>query len=125
MLFLAALLASIGIDIVGSIMDASISDKGIKAGIAVEGNSTLCFFARTDKPSTLWLHGYNFAFIALVVGLGAIFHNSVLAVLAPTTLFVDAIKHYQGYRQWKWMFNNPGKLMPQEDVWQKFFGFWG
>ena len=40
---------------------------------------------------------------------------------------VDAAKHYQGFREWAWMFRNPGKRI--EDIsmtaWQKFIGFWG
>lgn len=134
-MFLEILLAVTAADSLTSVMDANETSKGIKAGIGVEGNEIITTLARTQKPSNLFLHAYNFAFVGIVLGLAALGQHlaqapgtvAVVSVMPPVVLAVDAAKHYQGYRQWKWMFANPGKRVEDQEQtsWQKFIGFWG
>ena len=125
-------------DLLTGWMDARITNKGIKAGIGIEGNELITTIFRTQKPSLVQLAGYNVAKLALWMGVGLIFAYHFPAtsatspvylgrVLCPIFAAVDAAKHYQGFRQWAWMFRNPGKRVEDQEntAWQKFIGFWG
>lgn len=125
-------------DLLTGWMDARITDKGIKAGIGVEGNELIGKVFGTNKPSLKQLVGYNVGKMALWMGIAAIFAYHFPAtsatspvylgrVMMPVFAAVDAAKHYQGFRQWAWMFRNPGKRIEDisQTAWQKFIGFWG
>ena len=123
-----------GLDIVMGWMDARITNKGIKAGIGVEANEIITTLYRTNKPSLTQLVIFNTLQMGVFLGLGiAAVHFGTENVpyigygALPAVLAVDAAKHYQGFREWAWMFRNPGKRI--EDIpmtaWQKFIGFWG
>jgi hypothetical protein len=127
-----------GADLLTGWMDARITNKGIKAGIAVEGNGLLVKLAGTNKPSLIKLVVYNVAKLSLWVGVGLVFAYHFPSttttspvylgrVLMPVFAAIDATKHYQGFRQWAWMFRNPGKRVEDQEntAWQKFIGFWG
>jgi hypothetical protein len=134
-MFLGFLLLFIAIAIVCSCYDANVTEKGIKAGIGVEANSTIDFIARTNKPSLFYLYLYNLGRIALASGLAVFFKyhfpGTNLCYAAQGGIFgvlvAFALGHVEGYRQWQWMFEHPGKRI--EDIpmnaWQKFIGFWG
>ena|ERR1035437_9784634 len=112
------------------LFDSYYTNKGIKAGVAVEGNSMIVYFFN-NKPKfwQLWAvdgtlrlaifaaarflpapTDYPFTWVAL--GLGA--------------LIAAGFKNIQGGRQWLWMFKNPGKKIPlMNTLWSKIMGFWG
>ena len=130
--------AFVAADLLTGWMDARITNKGIKAGIGIEGNEILTTIAGTKTPSLKALVIYNLAQLAIGVGVSLIFAYHFPAtsatspvylgrVIAPVFAAVDAAKHYQGFRQWAWMFRNPGKRVEDQEntAWQKFIGFWG
>lgn len=134
MVFAIVIIALVVLDLVMGWMDSRITNKGITAGIGVEANSVIDFIFHTNKPSLKQLVVFNVAQTALFTALGLIaihFGGGNVPYVGygalPAVLAVDAAKHYQGFRQWAWMFRNPGKRI--EDIpmtaWQKFLGFWG
>ena len=141
--FLAALAAVAAADVAGGIYDANETSKGIKAGVAVEGNSIITTLARTDKPSNLFLQVYNFVFVGIVAGL-AIFlvhhfpgQNLEYAAMggSQAALAADALKHLQAGLKWRFLLKG-GKLdfdgfpIPTDgkevahSAWAKFIGPW-
>lgn len=134
MVFEIVMAALVVADLLTGWMDARITDKGIKAGIGVEANEIITTIARTNKPSLKTLVIYNLVQMGVFLGLGfAAIHFGTENIpyvgygMMPAVIAVDAAKHYQGFRQWAWMFRNPTKRI--EDMsftaWQKFIGFWG
>ena len=116
---------SLAAAIAADIYDVTLTAQGLKKDIAQESFTWLI----GPKPSALALYLRD----ALITGVVA---------MVPLTLFllgsvpvaygtlaglvVLAVKHVQGYRQWKWMFAHPGQLLPvQHSIWAKFLGFWG
>lgn len=135
MVFAIVIAVLVALDLITGWMDARITNKGIKAGIGVEANEVITTLARTNKPSLTTLVLYNVAqmgvFLALGLFLKLHFPGQNLSYVAtgglPAFLAVDAAKHYQGFRQWAWMFRNPTKRIEDQTqtAWQKFVGFWG
>lgn len=110
--------------------DAFATDKGIKAGIAVEANTVVKFFSKTNKPTFWQVFGVEAGVIRFpVFGIGAaaaVLGNAPLAFLMAVVLLVAGVKNIQGARQWQWMFKHPGQKLPvMNTVWQKIVGFWG
>jgi uncharacterized membrane protein YczE len=113
------------------LFDALNTNKGLRAGIAQEGNSLVTFLSRTQTPK-LWqlltIEGTVRVLLLLAafllptpVDLPHCWHACSLGVF-----IAYGLKNIQGGRQWRWMFNNPGKALPiPHTVWEKFLGFWG
>lgn len=111
-------------------LDMHITNKGLRAGIAVEGNSLIVFFARTDKPAlwqliavdgTLRLLMLAFSFIP-----GPTRYPLTFCAMGIGMFVVAGFKNLQGYRQWSWMFSHKGERLPQQNsAWAQFMGFWG
>ena len=103
--------------------------RGLKAGLAVEGN-TLITGIFGDKPTFLQRLAVDGTLRVLLFGVGFIPGGSdypaVFTALAIGALTVAGVKNIQGARQWQWLFKNPGKTIPVlESVWQQIVGFWG
>jgi len=125
-----AVFALFAFAVIGLLFDAIITNKGIKAGIAVENNPYVVLIAG-PKP-TLWqllaiegtLRGGLLAFALFTPGPAACPFFWQACMLGVFTAF--GIKNYQGYREWSWMFAHPGQLLPvQHSIWAKLLGFWG
>ena len=138
MVFAIILSVLVVLDLIMGWMDARITNKGIKAGIGVEGNGLLVKLAGTDKPSLTKLVVYNVGKLAVWMSIGLVFAYHFPSTTATSPVYlgkvfcplfaaIDAAKHYQGFRQWAWMFRNPGKRVEDQEntAWQKFIGFWG
>jgi hypothetical protein len=110
--------------------DALSTQKGLKAGVAVEGNP-LIVAAYGNKPK-LWqclsIDGtirVAMLLAALMLPAPADYPHSWHALFAGGFV-VYGLKNIQGGRQWNWMLKNPGKKIPQlNSAWSQFVGFWG
>ena len=107
------------------LFDSYNTNKGIKAGIAVEGNTMIIFFWGS-KPKFWQLWSVDGA-LRLAIFLAALLVPlSAAPLLGTGALAVWGFKNLQGGRQWQWMFKNPGKRIPEmTTVWGKIMGFWG
>lgn len=111
--------------VLADLYDIRLTVRGIKAGVAVEGNEAVVKLARTDKPSFRQLLIINMLFPIMPVGfLGLIFAygNSVAAAIPfSVALFLIGLKHILGGRQWAFLLAG-GKLDPTKPLtaWQKF-----
>lgn len=127
---LAALLVAFAFALVCLLYDATTTQKGIKAGVAVEGNP-LIVAAFGNKPSLLQC-------LAIDLPIRLALMTAFLFIPAPAryplawyamgtgAFMVYGLKNVQGARQWNWMLKNPGKPLPQPtSIWQQFLGFWG
>lgn len=110
-------------------VDSYWTDKGIKAGLAVEGNWYVRLIVGA-KPTFWELMLVNGAIdvalllLSLLPTFGAAPH--IWFVVSIVTLTISGVMNIRGSRQWKWMFLHPGKTIPPGDTfWQKFLGFWG
>lgn len=110
--------------------DAINTSRGLRAGVAVEGNGIIVAIAG-NKPK-LWqlltIDGsLRFALLALALflptpdGLPAVWYATL------TGAFVSlGLKNIRGGRQWRWLMRNTDKTLPQlNTIWQKLVGFWG
>jgi hypothetical protein len=109
--------------------DAFITNKGLRAGIAYEGNSVIVFFFG-NKPWLWQLFAVDGTLRVALLGVGFIpgpeAAPHAFAALMIGGLIVSGFKNIQGYRQWKWMFSHPGQKLPLMDsAWAQFVGFWG
>lgn len=110
--------------------DALATDKGIKAGVALEGNAIVRTLSGTDKPSFEQIMAIEVGVIRtplILFGIVTAMHGlNPLAYLAGIALVVAGVKNIQGARKWAWMFAHEGQKLPvMETVWQKIVGFWG
>lgn len=111
------------------VFDARITDRGIRAGVAVEGNSVIVLFFGT-KPTLRQLFTVDGSIRVALLGIGFIpgpaDYPHAFAALMIGGLIVAGVKNVQGYRQWRWMFNHPGQKLPiLNSAWEQFIGFWG
>lgn len=118
---LLAVAASVGV--AGDVYDVTMTEKGLKAGIAVEANDWLV----GSKPSAVSLYlrdGLVFAMCVIpAVVFAAVAHNVPLGYGALVAPVVFGVKHILGGLQWRKLLKG-GKLstMPQS-AWQKFLDF--
>lgn len=112
------------------LFDSYYTNKGIKAGVAFEGNGMITFFWG-NKPKFWQLWSVD-GTLRLAILLAALFVPSSEAypqawrAMGIGAFIACGFKNWQGGRQWKWMFKNPGKTLPQTNTfWSKFLGFWG
>jgi hypothetical protein len=108
--------------------DATETQKGIKAGVGVEGNSWItCFYG--VKPTLLQCLSIDVPLRTAMAALAFIpssMYPHVMIGPAVAALSVAGVKNIQGARQWKWCLANPTKTMPvMNTVWQQIIGFWG
>lgn len=116
---------------VACLYDAEETVTGIRAGVAVEGNPIIVLFFG-NKPSLAQLLTYNTVETLIGSVMGVIGHLrgaslSFMVPLAIAWLASLTLKHYQGYRQWRWLIANPGKTIAQMEgsAFSKLIGFWG
>jgi hypothetical protein len=111
--------------------DAIITNKGIKAGVAVEGNPLIVFFARTNKPALWQLFAIDGGLRAALLAFALFTPEPADFPHAWPALMIGGfiafgLKNIMGYREWRWMFSHPGQLMPiPKTAWGQFIGFWG
>lgn len=118
--------------VVAAAADASETEIGIKAGVAVEGNSAIDWIWRTQKPTFGETFAYDLVRLGIFAGLGVageLVHGKLTFGIpfAIAALIALGLKHYQGARQWAWLIKNPGKTIAEQETtaWQKLVGFWG
>lgn len=108
------------------VYDAYMSAKGIKAGIALEGNAVVTSISGTKSPSFWKIFLIEAGVIRVPIFILGAVTNVYLAFLFAISLLTMGLKNVQSARQWQWMFSHPGQKLPEANtVWQKFFGFWG
>lgn len=87
------------ITVVCGYFDAHLSDKGIRAGKFVEGNSIIRWFTHTDKPTFWQLMEYNIVAatcLSVFAFFGLIFANPPLVMLSIGCLGGLTARHIQG-----------------------------
>ena len=98
-MFYAVYAAALAAALAGNAYDIYMTEKGIKAGVGVEGNDWIV----GDKPSALALYLrdglVNLPFIALPL-VSHVLGNDPLAYGTLAGLAVIAIKHVMGGRAW-------------------------
>jgi hypothetical protein len=98
-MFYAVYAAALAAAVAGNAYDIYMTEKGIKAGVGVEGNDWIV----GDKPSALALYLrdglVNLPFIALPL-VSHVLGNDPLAYGTLAGLAVIAIKHAMGGRAW-------------------------
>jgi hypothetical protein len=98
-MFYAVYAAALAAAVAGNAYDIYMTEKGIKAGVGVEGNDWIV----GDKPSALALYLrdglVNLPFIALPL-VSHVLGNDPLAYGTLAGLAVIAIKHVMGGRAW-------------------------
>lgn len=119
---LAAFITALAFAVAGDIYDVTLTEKGIKAGVAVEGNT---FLVKNNKPTAVALYlrdslvtGLATApsIIALAYGNKALFYGFLVGPI------VSGVKHVGGGLAWRKLLNG-GKLDPNagQTAWQKFW----
>lgn len=110
--------------------DSYNTSKGIKAGVANEGNGWITIF--WGSHPNLWQLWSVDGSIRLAILLAALFVPSSEAypqawrAMGVGAFIAAGFKNWQGGRQWKWMFSHPGQTIPQMgSAWAQFLGFWG
>ncbi len=110
--------------------DSYNTNKGIKAGVAVEGNSWITVFWGVHP--TLWQLWSIDGSIRLAILLAALFVPSsaqyphAFQAMGIGAFVAAGFKNWQGGREWKWMFSHPGQKLPtMNSAWAQFMGFWG
>jgi hypothetical protein len=97
-LLAVAVAFAIGCDV----YDTTMSEKGIKAGLAVEANYTWIY--GTNKPTTLQYYAVNIPIVlatAAVSLLGIHFHNPAVFYAGLAAPIAAGAKHIQGGLQWR------------------------
>ena len=123
MLYPILLTVSLALGVAGDVYDVIMTEKGLKAGVAVEGDTWLI---SSDKPSALALYLRDSIVLAFCVAPTAlcatVFHNIPLAYGALISPVVYGVKHVQGGLQWRTLLNG-GKLPTVQTAWQKFLNW--
>ena len=114
----------LGFAIACDIYDVVMTEKGIRAGVGVEGNTWLV----GTKPTALKLYLRDSLVLAMTVApsiFAALIGRPELFYGFLIGPFVFGVKHIQGGRQWRWALNNPTKKLPEPgSAWQQFLGTW-
>lgn len=124
-----ALLSIFATALVALYFDASVTAKGVAAGIAEEANFIVRKFFGS-RPSLKQILIAEVPQRLFVLGVGFIpgpdAYPATFQVLAATTLVAFALHNVKGAREWKWLFAHPSQKLPElNTVWQKLVGFWG
>jgi hypothetical protein len=112
------------------LFDSYHTNKGIKEGVAVEGNPIItAIWGVKPKFWQLWsVDGTIRALMlaaALLLPAPADYQSAWYAVFFGGFLSFG-LKNIQGGRQWIWMEQNPGHTIPLEKRWwAQILGFWG
>lgn len=112
------------------LFDAINTNKGLRLGIAEEGNTLITALSGTKYPKLWQLLAIDGGLRAIILGVafipGPVDYSHTFTVVSFVALFVAGLKNVRGGRQWKWMISHPGQTIPPGDTfWQKFIGFWG
>lgn len=110
--------------------DSYYTNKGIKAGFGVEGNGMITtFWGPKPKFWQLWSVDGTLRvaiFLAAQFVPSSAAYPHALQSMGIGALVACGFKNWQGGRQWKWLFANKGKTIPQMNTfWSKILGFWG
>ena len=105
------------------------TNKGLRAGIAQEGNELITSLWKTKTPTLKQLAAVEVPIRLGIFGAGFIpggaAYPYTFAVLALVALALYGLRNIKGGREWLWMFRNPGKTVPVANtVWQKIIGIW-
>ena len=123
MLYPILLTVSLALGVAGDVYDVIMTEKGLKAGVAVEGDTWLI---GSTKPSALALYLRDSLVLALCVAPTAlcatVFHNLPLAYGALAGPVAYGAKHVLGGLQWRTLLNG-GKLPTVQTAWQKFLNW--
>lgn len=109
--------------VLSNIYDVVLTERGIKAGVAVEGFTWLV----GQKPTAVALYLRDSIFNALFAALPLVFYkvNPAVAYGSITGLVVITIKHVLGGRAWANLLagGKPADPTKPLSAWQKFLGF--
>lgn len=117
-MFLALYIAALAVGVAGNIYDVVLTERGIKAGVAVEANGD------NPKPTAEILYLKNFgwyAAVALPAGLVSLVNLPVaFGLLVAPILY--GVKHYLGGREWQRLLDGGKPADPNAPLtaWQKF-----
>lgn len=116
--------------IAGLLFDAYNTNKGLRAGIAEEGNVLITSISGTKYPKMWQLLTIDGTLRLLILAAsfipGPSAYPYTFAALGIGAFVVAGFKNIQGGRQWKWMFSHPGQKLPLlNSAWEQFWGFWG
>jgi len=110
-------------DQIAGAYDAERTDKGIRSGVAVEGNAVIKLFFG-DKPSLKQLDAFNivrgtlFAFVgvlSLFFAIWALYGGAIGALIATT------FGHIVGGKNWEYLMAG-GNPNPKQNAFQKIIG---
>jgi hypothetical protein len=96
------LLGAYAFAVLADVYDTTISEKGIKAGIAVEANYTWLY--GTNKPSTFQYYIVNIPIITLTCGVSLaayLLHSPAFYYAGLAAPIAIGVKHIQGGLEWK------------------------
>lgn len=109
-MLLIALILALAFATVADTLDDRITQKGIDAGLAVEGNTYIDKIFHTNKPTLAQRLLVNFAIIVGLTILGMCLLPAGFLVFAPIAgLIVTGIKHMNGWRDWQKLFSKVKK----------------
>lgn len=105
--FIVAIIALIADAIFGA-MDALITDRGIRKGLGIEGNSWITGLWRTTRPKLWQLFVFNWL-QCTVLGSFAIaggfvadpYTSGIFFFMSAVGWYVDTAKHIIGWHSWK------------------------
>ena len=122
-MFFEFLIVAAIIGVLGDVYDVTMTERGIKAGVAVEGNDWLV----GSKPSAIALYlrdGLVFAMcVAPAVVFATVAHNVPLGYGALSAPVVFGVKHLLGGLQWRTLLNGGKLSTAPQSAWQKFLDF--
>lgn len=112
------------------LFDALNTNKGLRAGVAEEGNWLITTISGTKRPHLWQLLSIDGGLRALILAIGFLpgpaAYPLTFVAIAIGALIVAGFKNIQGGRQWRWMFSHAGQKIPvQNSAWNQFWGFWG
>ncbi len=115
---------AVALAVAADLYDVILTEKGLKAGVAVEGNSFLLGETNT-KPTALQLYRRD----AIVIAMASAPALAVYLMGAPDVAYgflagpvVAAIKHIQGGRAWAKLLAGGKLSTAPKSAWQKFWG---
>lgn len=123
-----ALILVIVAAIAADLYDITLSVKGIKLGVGVEGTSYICFLAGTNKPTFfqyLWINMLIPIAPLSIAGLIYGYGNPIGAMFFTITLAPMVWSHIAGARSWKYLINGGNPNLYEPKWWQKLLSTGG
>lgn len=106
-------------DLVGTVYDVTLTVRGIRKGVGVEGNPTVKFLSGTDKPGYVFLYTWNLLWVGGATAAALLMQSPAVYGGAVALLAVDGVKHFIGGHKWNVLLHG-GTLPKDYTIWQKF-----